>query len=74
MNRVPNPGEKISLETGDATVFEVRQRYGDVTILAGRDHPVHPFATWKWDPHNGALYAGRYFERLADAEVDYDQR
>jgi len=74
MIQVPAVGQVIPLETGDATVLDIRSRYGDLTVLAGRDHPVHPFATWKLDTVNGALFGGRYFVKLAEAELDFSQR
>jgi hypothetical protein len=72
MRPVPAPGDIIPLETGDATVLETRNRYGDVIILATREHPLHPFATWKWD--EGGLYAGNYFKTLTEAELNLEER
>ena len=74
MIQLPNIGEIITLETGDATVLDIANRYGDITLLAGRAHPFHPFATWKLDTFSGALFAGHYFKDLAEAEIDFNQR
>jgi hypothetical protein len=68
MHLIPEPGDMIPLETGDATILEVQNYAGNIRVLALREHPVHPFAVWHWDPVNGALYTGKYFERLDPAE------
>ena len=54
MHLVPEPGDMIPLETGNATILEVQNYAGNIRVLALREHPVHPFAVWHWDPVNGA--------------------
>lgn len=67
MQNIPNPGDVIPLQTGDAVILEVQNYHGSVRVLASRRHELHPFAVWYWD--DGALYSGRYFDRLATAEA-----
>ena len=69
MHSIPNPGDIIPLETGDALILETQNFYGNVRVLASRDNRMHPFAVWHWD--NGALYSGRYFKTLSEAETHY---
>jgi hypothetical protein len=72
MKTAPQPGDMIRLETGDAIIIDVRNRYGDIIVLASREHHLHPFATWKWD--DGGLYAGQYFKTLTEAEFNLEER
>lgn len=67
MKALPNPGDMIPLVTGDAIILDVRNYHGNVRVLASRDHAVHPFAVWRWG--DGALYSGRYFATLTEAET-----
>lgn len=69
MRAVPQPGDVIPLATGDAVILEVRDRYGNVQVLASRSHSVHPFAVWQWD--GGGLFGGRYFRTLDEAETHW---
>lgn len=71
MKPTPKPGDVFPLETGDAVILEVQNYHGNVRVLASRHNPLHPFAVWQWDNHNGALFSGRYFNRLADAEAHF---
>jgi len=66
MHTAPAAGDMIPLATGDAIILDVHDYQGNIRVLASRDHPVHPFAVWHWD--NGALYSGRYFKTLTEAE------
>lgn len=43
-------------------------------VIARRDHPVHPYATWLQDPVQGSLYSGNYWESLDQAEADFIKR
>lgn len=70
MHTAPAPGDMIPLETGDAIILEVHNYHGHIRVLASRAHPVHPFAVWHWD--NGALYSGRYFTTLNEAETYWE--
>ena len=70
MHKVPNIGDVIPLETGDATILEVSDYNGYVTVLALRNHPVHPFAIWQWD--NGELFRGQYFRELSEATLRWE--
>jgi hypothetical protein len=70
MHLAPNPGDIIPLQTGDAIILEVHDYHGHVRVLASRSHTVHPFAVWHWD--NGALYSGRYFKTLNEAETYWE--
>lgn len=70
MHVVPTAGDVIPLETGDATILEIRNYNGYIKVLAHRQNPVHPFAIWHWD--NGSLFSGKYFRQLAEATLEWE--
>lgn len=66
---VPKVGQ--TLLDGDVIVVAVgTSKAGDITILGQRNHPLHPYATWNYDPAYKALYTGHYFEDLGAAWDD----
>lgn len=66
---VPKVGQ--TLLDGEVIVVAVGEsKAGDITILGERVHPLHPYATWLYDPAHKALYTGHYFEDLGAAWDD----
>lgn len=70
MHAIPTVGDVIPLATGDAIILDIHHYHGSIRVLASRAHPVHPFAVWNWD--NGALFHGRYFKTLTEAETHWE--
>jgi hypothetical protein len=70
MHVIPTIGDVIPLATGDAIILDIHHYHGSIRVLASRAHPVHPFAVWNWD--NGALFHGRYFKTLTEAETHWE--
>ena len=71
MHAIPTIGDVIPLATGDAIILDIHHYHGSIRVLASRAHPVHPFAVWNWD--NGALFHGRYFKTLTEAETHWEK-
>jgi|AntAceMinimDraft_6_1070360.scaffolds.fasta_scaffold04757_5 hypothetical protein len=69
MRIVPDVGDVIPLETGDATIIDVRDYHGFIKVLAARAQEIHPFAIWQWE--NGSLFSGKYFRTLKEAEMEW---
>ena len=70
---VPQVGQ--ALLDGQAIVIAVGRSRGDeIVILCERDHPLHPYATWNYDPAYRALYTGHYHEDLGAAWEDFNSR
>lgn len=70
MKLLPNIGEVVPLESGNATIMEIRDR-GAIEVLASREQDIHPFAIWKWN--DGALYSGLYFRTIEAARTYWDK-
>jgi len=70
MHAIPTVGDVNALETGDAIILDVHAPRARIRVLAARNHPVHPFAVWNWD--DGALFSGRYFKTLTEAETHWE--
>ena len=71
MSYTIQPGDVIPLATGDVTILEKQEHHGSIRVLAARLNPIHPFAVWRWDDREGALYSGKYFETLETAEFNF---
>lgn len=70
VSEAPKAGDYYPLATGDAIIIEVQDYYGNIRVLASRQHTLHPFAVWHWD--QGGLYSGRYFKTLKEAETYWE--
>ena len=57
-----------------ATVIESHhsEKYNRTTVIA-KWHGDHPFVTWRTDS-DGNAYLGHYFETLAAAVADFQER
>ena len=68
MKLLPNIGDVVPLDSGNATIMEIRDR-GAIEVLASREQSIHPYAIWKWN--DGALYSGQYFRTLETAKAHW---
>ena len=68
MKLLPSIGDVVPLDSGDATIMEIRDR-GAIEVLASREQSIHPYAIWKWN--DGALYSGLYFRTLETAKAHW---
>ena len=58
-----------------AVVIAFFETQGDGIVLARRDHEVHPWVTWAYEPgHNDSTTWGHYFDDYNEAWEDFESR
>lgn len=75
INALPGIGDTVM--DGQVTVLDMKEgRAYDQILIFGHwaTNPITPYATWLYDPANGALYSGHYFAIRDAAEADFITR
>lgn len=73
MKALPAIGDTITIG-GEAVQILAMKESGYSLILLGTWREPRPFATWLYDPTNGAAFSGRYWQRRDIAETDFRDR
>lgn len=71
------PGIGDAVMDGKVLILDMKEgrAYGQILIFGHWiDNAVTPYATWLYDPVNGALHSGHYFAIRDAAEADFIER